>query len=498
MSIRDAEYCLQRGVSVLLTGEAGTGKTFWLRQYCEAYASSEYSQKHIWVCATTGKAALNLKHGMTVHSKLGLMSYSNPTLSQWSTKITHQKQRGQFSDVIQGYKQLRTLVIDEVSMLSAQLLEMIDIKLRILRESTEPFGGVSLLLVGDFYQLPPIGNEDQSLSSKYVFEAPIWNKLKHRLWSINLTKVYRQSSKDYVNLCRAIRDEEKLTPEQKQILQKRIQITKKTQWKKIPNLFHLAYYKNSVNSFNNYKLKQLQSNPINVRFPNFVSAKNGTQQARKYAVKTLLSDLRRTLNMKPNQNTQTFQRGMRVTCVCNDPFLRISNGTTGTIKGFTNQHAYPQRYNYSNCPEYSTLRNHEAGLLEGVTLVILLDNGGTDSLLFSPPTRIERWHYTGKSKENTVSVLIKCFTWMPCYASTVHRVQGQTLKIPYHVNACDVENVPGMMYVAISRGQDLDNLYISNYKGHQIVSQQVKNFYQNQLPQYTRDKALDFNNSVLF
>jgi len=161
--------------NLFLTGSAGTGKSFTIR---EIVRYLENMNINYGLTALTGCAAV-LINGQTIHSFLGLgISRDLKTII---------KNLEKFKKQLAIIKDLQTLIIDEVSMMDNQLLELINNLLKYIKHNSIVFGGIQVILVGDFHQLPPIEND-------YCFTSPIWNDLG--LSSIILTDIIRQKDDD--------------------------------------------------------------------------------------------------------------------------------------------------------------------------------------------------------------------------------------------------------------------------------------------------------------
>ena len=187
------------GGNLFLTGKAGTGKTTFLRQLKRTTA------KRNVVLAPTGIAAINAE-GMTIHSFFQL-----PFAPYVPDTSVLQNGRYKFSrDKIRIMRSLDLIVIDEISMVRADLLDAVDSVLRHYRRSKRPFGGVQLLLIGDLGQLAPVAKDEEwSLLSRY-YDTPYFfssRALQQTDYSVvELTHVYRQSDRRFVELLNKVRD----------------------------------------------------------------------------------------------------------------------------------------------------------------------------------------------------------------------------------------------------------------------------------------------------
>lgn len=180
---------------LFITGKAGTGKSTLLDYFCEK------TKKKPVVLAPTGVAALNVK-GQTVHR------FFNFYIDVTPEQIRSKKKKPRNPKL---YKKLKTIIIDEVSMLRADLLDCIDVFLRIYGpNAAEPFGGVQMIFVGDLYQLPPVvGREERAIFSQhyatpYFFSAHALEALPLEL--VELETVYRQKDERFVGLLNKIRN----------------------------------------------------------------------------------------------------------------------------------------------------------------------------------------------------------------------------------------------------------------------------------------------------
>ena len=209
-----AAKCInQTNKPVFLTGKAGTGKTTFLRKIIE------HTHKNAIIVAPTGIAAINAG-GVTIHSQFGVpfglfipdSSYkienTNTKINTPYTMVKHLNMRDQKRKLLQ---ELELLIIDEVSMLRADLLDTIDFVLKsIRRQQHKPFGGVQVLFIGDLMQLPPVVKEEEwhilrnYYSSIYFFDAQVLRNEKPIY--IELDKIYRQSDNTFIDLLNNLRN----------------------------------------------------------------------------------------------------------------------------------------------------------------------------------------------------------------------------------------------------------------------------------------------------
>ncbi|CAM3927161.1 Helicase [Pedobacter westerhofensis] len=197
--------------NIFLTGKAGTGKTTLLKKI------KETSSKKMVIVAPTGVAAMNAK-GTTINSFFQL-----PTGSFFPGDISLQNLQAGFMSIqslvsdssynrekMNLFLELELLVIDEVSMVRCDLMDVIDSILRFVRKNNAPFGGVQLLLIGDLYQLPPVIRREEwsflktAYRSPYFFDSHVISR--HPLLQVELTTVFRQTEPEFINILNSIRN----------------------------------------------------------------------------------------------------------------------------------------------------------------------------------------------------------------------------------------------------------------------------------------------------
>ncbi|SDD94874.1 helix-turn-helix domain-containing protein [Riemerella columbipharyngis] len=195
------------GRNVFLTGKAGTGKTTFLSDFVRK------THKKYIVLAPTGIAAINAG-GVTIHSMFGLPLRSFfPTIERIDENmgnnildlVKHFKFR---KNKLKLLRELEMIIIDEVSMLRADVLDMMDFALRNARRSSERFGGIQMLFIGDLFQLPPVVRDEHHLKKYYdtpfFFSAKAFEDIK--IVTIELTKIYRQTDDTFLSILNEIRD----------------------------------------------------------------------------------------------------------------------------------------------------------------------------------------------------------------------------------------------------------------------------------------------------
>ena len=179
---------MQSGKNIFLTGQAGSGKTYILNKYIDYLRAREIEPT---ITASTGIAATHIG-GVTIHSwaATGIKSQ----LTDYDIEILQEKQY-----LWKRFESAQVLIMDEISMISPELLDSIDRILRAFRFNAKPFGGLQVIFSGDFFQLPPVRNRNETTNpeKKYAWHADVWSKLD--LTICYLEEQHRQSGKSRLN-----------------------------------------------------------------------------------------------------------------------------------------------------------------------------------------------------------------------------------------------------------------------------------------------------------
>ncbi len=298
---------LKTGAHVFLTGEAGSGKTHTINQY------TDYLREHeidFAVTASTGIAATHI-HGMTIHSWSGIGVQS--ALDDESLKHIADNRY-----VSKRIKKAKVLIIDEVSMLDGRVLTMVERVCRKVRKQRLPFGGLQVVLVGDFFQLPPVAGKDKRQAVEFAFDAEVWNVLRPTV--CYLTEQHRQEDSTFLGILAAIRRNEFDEGHYESIRERFI-----TPAELPDDMTRLYSHNHNVDTLNAAELKRLPG-----KTHAYTMALRGPDALTSALIRGCLSPERLEL-----------KTGATVMFTKNNPGAGYVNGTLGTVIGFTSDKKYP-------------------------------------------------------------------------------------------------------------------------------------------------------------
>lgn len=390
MTQAQALAIMKIGKNIFLTGGAGTGKTHVLNEYIRYLREHDIS---VALTASTGIAATHIG-GMTIHawSGIGVREY----LSEYDIDTLEEKKY-----LYDRYQQVQVLIIDEISMLSGNYLEMLDRLCRSMKRNHEkPFGGIQIILCGDLFQLPPVSREGED--SLLVIDMPIWRS--GQFVTCYLSEQYRQQDDIFTEMLQALRSGTS-TQEHLELLMSRIVEHDEEDFSTLTKLFTHNHH---VDRINEQALATIDEHPHTYQM---------THKGKEVLVETLKKGCLALQEL-------TLKKGAEVMFIKNNFEKGYVNGTRGKVIGFDDQ------------------------LLPIVKTV----SGETITVDY------ETWSIDDDHK------VLASLTQIPlrhAWAITVHKSQGMSLDAA----VIDLSQAfgYGMGYVALSRVRSLAGLYLVGF-----------------------------------
>lgn len=396
---------VEAGTSIFLTGPGGTGKSYLLKALYELIPYRK--GKHVTVTALTGCAALLLgRHAKTVHSWAGIGLAREPANVLAATI----KRSGK---TLRRWLGTDVLVIDEVSMMTPDFLEKLDKVARLVRINDKPMGGMQVVFVGDFYQLPPV-NKEKEKETPFAFDSPVWHEIVQEVHS--LQEIQRQRDPIFHTILSEARKGQ-LSEKSLAILQGRLDRS----WQTLEIRPTLLFTRGAeVDMLNDRNLKSLEGDSKHFKattmFLPIEATKGLTSDSP--AVKKVVEKMDRD---GPYMAELVLKVGAQVMLLTNLDFdLGLVNGSRGVVKRFDEQ---------------------------GLPVVQFL-HGEPHSIAVSS------W-----PSEELDGVVRRQIPLKLAYAVTIHKSQGMTLDSALiDIGTSTFEC--GQAYVALSRVKNLESLYV--------------------------------------
>lgn len=446
----EQEYALQsfeQGNNLFITGPGGTGKTHLINVLVK---NANKRNRIIQICALTGCASILLGcNARTIHSWSGIRNGKGEI-----DKIIEDIQKNK--KLSKNWRNIHILVIDEVSMMSKKIFELLDEIGKVVRYCRyKPFGGIQIIFTGDFYQLPPVGNSGEPGSTEFCFESPLWYNTFSLENHIELTTMFRQKDPIFQYLLLNVR-KGKIEDEQISLLHKHVNRKYNPEENNgcIPT--KLFPTKARVDEYNQIMFDQLQETSYDYDFiiktdcNTFLDSgralsKEDIEKCRKIT-KTIQD--REIDNLKSNTpciERLSLKKGAIVMSTVNlDLDNGICNGSSGIIMDFQTR---------LGCPP---------------SPIVKFSNG------IQKEIAIQYWQ-----SEEYPRIAIGQFPLCLAWAITIHKIQGATLSMAeMDIGKRIFED--GQTYVALSRVQGLNGLYLSDFHPKNIrANPKVTAFYEN-------------------
>lgn len=394
------DFVEHTGISIFLTGKAGTGKTTFLRTF------KEKSSKRSIIVAPTGVAAINAG-GMTIHSFFQL------PLSPFVPEVNFKNRFDYSKEKRKIIRTLDLLIIDEISMVRSDVLDAIDSVLRRFKEHEKPFGGVQLLMIGDLQQLTPVVTpEDEVILQRYYDTSYFFGSKALRSISyvtIELTHVYRQQDEEFITLLNNIREGEVSETDLKKLNER---FNPNFEPEVGSDYIRLTTHNKMAESYNEVQLHNLPSKACT-----FIAEADGNFPEYNY----------------PADFKLTLKRGAQVMFIRNDNNGRYYNGRIGHVTHIDNEK-------------------------------ILVLCPGDDKEIEVQQETWENTKYSLNEKtkqiEAEVQGTFKQYPLRLAWAITIHKSQGLTFE--HAIIDAQSSFAAGQVYVALSRCKTLEGLILAS------------------------------------
>jgi len=392
MQQNEAFDLMKMGNNIFLTGAPGSGKTYLLNKYIRYLKQHEV---RVAVTASTGIAATHLQ-GVTIHSWSGIGVRDNLTEEDLEKILTRKL-------VKQNYKKTKTLIIDEISMLHKHQLDMIDTVARYILGTDKPFGGLQVILCGDFFQLPPVSSSSYlGKDIQFAFEADVWKRGNFHF--CYLEEQHRQVNDPLFTILQDMRAG--TTGEH-------TKVPLRTRYKKEP--------------IGDTKATKLYSRNVNVDAINIVELNSIDAEEKLFLMTTcgysaLVEGLKRNCLA---QEQLKLKVGASVMFIKNEASGKYVNGTRGLVVGFDKEDGWP------------IVKIHDSR-----TIIVYPED----------------WKY---EEHDIVRATISQVPLRLAWAITIHKSQGMTLDAA-EIDLGDVFEL-GMGYVALSRLRTLNGLKLMGF-----------------------------------
>ena len=433
------------GKNIFITGPGGTGKSALIRHIRkDAYKKG----MDIQVCALTGCAAVLLEcKAKTVHSwaGIGLGNASIEDVIKKVTKNRHTKAIWKTTDI---------LIIDEVSMMSQKLFEMLDAVGKATRKSLSPFGGIQLIFSGDFYQLPPVGNKEDDESMNFCFESPLWFHIFKLENHICLSKIFRQNDPIYQRILNQVREGRLKRSSNELLLQHVGKVIKDNIQIRPTKLFPT---RNKVDYINATEMAELNGRDYDYKVKYHLDLDMNASERMKrmtYTQQQIQTELMYLQSNIRSDEIVKLKIGAQVMCIVN---ISLDNG--------------------------DVLCNGAQGV------VIDISPLGLPVVKYKNGYQMTMQYHIWPS-ETIPGIGVSQIPLILAWALTIHKAQGATLDMA-EIDAGSGIFECGQTYVALSRVKNLEGLYLSAFDVRRIkINKKVQEFYDKLAEQNIKNQLL--------
>jgi ATP-dependent DNA helicase PIF1 len=434
---REQQFAFDKYVqckNIFITGPGGSGKSALIRKI---YKHAYQLEKTIYVTALTGCAAvlLNCK-ATTLHSWAGIGLCAGTQDS-----LVLRVKKNKFARAI--WRETDILIVDEVSMLSRKMFDVLNAIGKAVRNNNKPFGGIQLIFSGDFYQLPPVGDKDEPETMQFCFESDDWNSVFHRDCQIQFKRIFRQTDEVYATILNQIR-EGKIKRKSNDLLMK--YVGRELSPSLIVEPTKLYPTKNKVMQINTSKMNGLKTEERTYQMKqinDLEMTKSERDIRAQYSQQEIITELNYLAGNLICEKEISIKIGAQVMCVVNmksaENDILVCNGSQGIVIDYCDISGCP-RVKYNN----------------GIEMVMMRHTWISD-----------------KIPGIGVSQVPLILAW----ALTIHKSQGATLDVA-EIDVGSGIFECGQTYVALSRVKSLDGLYLTSFDASRIkIAKKVQDYY---------------------
>ena len=446
---------LKEGKNIFITGGAGTGKSYLLQQLKEQYPT-------LVLTSTTGVSAINI-NGQTIHSWSGI-GIANQSITRVVDNIIKNPVK---------YKQIvmcDMLAIDEISMLASNIMEYLDQVFRAVRKNDAPFGGIQVILIGDFFQLPPVvtdknGRIRKLQDSDYCFNCKTWKDLD--LVPIVLKEVKRQTDPEFVNVLNNLREGKTELNDLRVIWTREEEVKDFVKSSDSADILKLFSTNENADNYNLKRLSELDYQDYPFKAEDKINwydksdicrlSENIDPESKEW--QNFDKDCKAPLNLQLKCDLK-LKKGCRVMLLHNlDVSNGLANGSCGTVVGIK-----PDEIDVL----FDT--TNDVVPIQRVEFAMPLNSGVKPFKIKDANGIVEEIELIRKS------IVRKQFPLRLAYGITIHKSQGMTFdKL---IVDCGKVFADGQAYVALSRTRSLQGLYPINFNHTTVtVSNAVVDFY---------------------